>query len=227
MGRIEAIFNSNNQDFNSAFSLENKRSIDEIIESFPCPEEQQIIHEFATLFQKSWRIVFELSNYRQYRKAGHTKEYAEAVLFDTKLAERELFPMTNALSSLLSYNIPASWPRKEVSGVFTNDVGEIRKYTTYEIIDGELAFNYTVYPDESVRPQWVHRRVFDAKEVDPKYSEQIRAAEKWASEMMESEGSAKKFGACRRFWELKKEFLNSQGISWRSQEDLNPMTFFD
>lgn len=55
------------------------------------------------------------------------------------------------------------------------------------------------------------------------------SVDKSAEERMEKEGIERlSFGACHKFWEIKKEILKSEyGIDWFSPAELNPFVMFD
>jgi hypothetical protein len=151
--------------------------------------------------------------------------------------------------------IPITWLKLEQTGVTTNKVGqnlgstintkmvngkpvtqvtvdipktdEIRTWSIYTLMDGELGWRYQVQFKVDGSVNYVHDDKCDAKDIDPKYKALMEEVEKAVKKEMKKERSLDEFGSCHRFWQLKKKKLKEKGIDWRSPSEVNPGVNYD
>lgn len=185
-----------------------------------------------TLYQvgtsgKAFKIMKDqLGNYFKARNDGHSRDFMLACFTNVTSKNKISDPDVKALVDK-HHDVSVSWLTKTGSGTTTNKTGEVSRWVEYTLIDGEIAWRYylSLKPDGSLA--YVFDSRCDAKEVDPKYKQQLKEVEESVTAEMKKEGSFGILGSCHRFWELKREKLQKKGVSWRSPSELNPNTTYD
>ena len=209
------------------------------------------IHRPDTAF----KILSEqLSEYVNNRQEGHSKTFLLAALTN-HLQISTITDLDLRILATNQPWLAISRLKKEASGTYTNKAGEIVSITTsttivngkeqtisttntpaideimrwvsYTVAEGDIAWRYicTFKPDRQVED--VRNERFDAKELDPKYSQIIKAVESEVAAEMKKSGEYGKFGSVHAFWGLKKEKLRAKGIDWRSPAELNRNVNYD
>ena len=196
----------------------------------------------------------ELGNYVRARRDGHSQACLVAALTNwfSFPVIRDLELRILATNEAL---IPVSWLKKVACGTYTNKAGvetsrrttistvngkeitnvvvhipktnEIGRWSKYVLIDGEIAWCYSLKlkPDGSLDYEMTTKQ--DARDHDPRYQQIIHGVENEVEKEMKKDKSHGEFGSCHQFWHLKKERLMKKGIKWRSPAELNPNTNFD
>ena len=100
---------------------------------------------------------------------------------------------------------------------------EKNRCVSYSVADGEIGWHYVLMFNADGTFDYVGTDKFDAKELDPKYRDMIKALEVEIRAEMKRNST---FGV-HEFWKLKRERLKSKGIEWRSPGELNPETRYD
>jgi len=199
-------------------------------------------------------VSHQLEAYVMGREQGHTKEFMlSSFTSQTNVSTISDPDLRVLVQNELS--LPASWLKKSQTGTYTNKAGqvawrkttldtkngvtktnetvhvpkmdEVCRWTSYTLTDGEVAWRYvlTFHADASLRD--INCQRMDAKELDPKYADIIKAVEVEAEAEMEKQGIRGKFGSVHTFWLLKKEKLKARGIEWRSPSELNRNVLYD
>ena len=159
----------------------------------------------------------------------HTKKYLAAVLLERNDPENISDP---DLKTLLAKrpDLPASWLKKidlsQEEGVFIDETGNTLRSVFFLLIDGDIAWCYTLTYNNDGTFKWLSEDKRDAKDYDPKYEVIIQEVNQKVSEEMEHK-NIKGLGSCHTFWRLKKEYLKVKGINWKSPPELNPGTCYD
>ena len=154
------------------------------------------------------------------RNAGHTKTYSMARL-ETEPDERTLPSDCRAiLRADKDAYLPWLWLHAFKVETGTN-------YTTYIILDGDLAWSYVVSRRNDRTLVGCHADWFDAKEFLPENRPIFEEVHRQIEKEMKSQGNWDQFGSCHSYWARKKELLKKQGIDWKSQPDLHPNTCYD
>jgi hypothetical protein len=104
---------------------------------------------------------------------------------------------------------------------------EVCRWVTYVVVDGEIAWSYTLSFKPDDRLDSIQDSKSDAKEYDPKFEKVIEEVNVEVGAEMKKQGTYQKFGSVHQFWGLKKEKLKARGIEWRSPSELNPNAIYD
>jgi hypothetical protein len=205
--------------------------------------------------EKAFNVLSdELRNYVRAREEGHTRAFLLAALTNRVAASAISDPDLRAIAANRTL-LPISWLKKLDSGTTTNKAGvvasrtisttvvngksvtketayiprvdEVCRWVSYVLVDGEVAWRYSVKFKADGALDYVHDSRCDAKEYDTKYQKAIKEVEDEADAEMKRDGSFGRFGSVHTFWHLKKEKLRTRGIEWRSPAELNPNTNYD
>lgn len=161
-----------------------------------------------------------LDKYIEMRASGHTKTYTMARLRE----EPNYAGLTPDCREILQEDKGAYIPWLWIYS-FRND-GETN-YTTYLILDGEIAWSYTLARRNDRSLVYCSVDAFDSKEVLPQYRAVFDEVNKKVESKMRANGSWEQFGSCHNYWALKKALLKERGIDWKSPKDLHPMACYD
>jgi hypothetical protein len=104
---------------------------------------------------------------------------------------------------------------------------EVCRWTSYTLTDGEVAWRYVITFNADAGLRDINCERMDAKELDPKYTDIIKAVEVEVEAEMEKQGIHGRFGSVHTFWGLKKEKLKARGIEWLSPSELNRNVCYD
>ena len=199
-------------------------------------------------------LIEQLSSYVRAREEGHTRAFVLAALANraapSTISDRDLRAIATNRALL-----PVSWLKRAESGTSTNKAGrvasrtiwttvvngrtvtnqtthipkvdEVCRWVSYTLVDGEVAWRYSVKFKGDGSLDYVHDSRGDAKEYDPKYQKVIKEVEDEAHAEMKRDGSFGRFGSVHTFWHLKKVKLKAKGIEWRSPAELNSNTNYD
>lgn len=154
------------------------------------------------------------------RRAGHTKTYSMARL-ETEPDERTLpSDCRTILREDKDVYLPWLWLHSFKVETGTN-------YTSYVILDGDLAWSYVVSRRNDQALVGCYADWFDAKEFLPQYRQAFEEVHRLVQKEMKAQGNWDQFGSCHSYWARKKELLKKQGIDWKSPPDLHPNTCYD
>ena len=171
----------------------------------------------------------EIAPIDDWNREWHTKKYLAAALVEKNNLENISDP---DLKNLLAKRpeLPASWLKKidwpQEEGDFVDEAGNEHRHAFFVLVDGDIAWTYTLYYGSDGAVSFLWEQKCDAKEYDPKYQDAIREVNQKVSEEMERK-NIKGLGSCHTFWELKKKYLKAKGIDWKLPTELNPGTFYD
>jgi len=195
-----------------------------------------------------------IDSYVKERNAGHTRQFMLAAVSQQESNSKSDDSGLNAIADDRPL-IPVSWLQKGESGSVTNKAGELArrtvtttvingktvtnevanipktdeicKWTSYNLVDGEICWRYFVQYKADGSIDYIHDSRMDAKEADPKYADVFDQVEAEVTAEMKQDGTHGRFGSCHSYWRRKKEKLKERGIIWRSPSELNPNTCFD
>jgi hypothetical protein len=205
--------------------------------------------------ERAFKVLSEqLRNYVRAREEGHTQAFVLAALTNRVAASTLSDPDLRAIATNRTL-LPISWLKKAESGTTTNKAGtvvsrtistkivngksvtnetahipqvdEVCRWLTYTLVDGEVAWRYSVRFKADGSLNYIRDSRSDAKEYDTKYQKAIKEVEDEAHAEMKRDGIFGRFGSVHTFWHLKKEKLKARGIEWRSPSELNPNTNYD
>ncbi|MGA2241446.1 MAG: hypothetical protein ABSH11_05350 [Verrucomicrobiota bacterium] len=196
----------------------------------------------------------QLEAYVMGREQGHTKEFILSSFTNRTNVSAISDP---DLCVLLQNEpaIPASWLKRSQTGTFTNKAGqtawrkttylkengvtrtnetvhipkmdEVCRWTSYTLTDGDVAWRYVITFNADASLRDINCERMDAKELDPKYADIIKAVEVEVEAEMEKQCIRGRFGSVHTFWRLKKEKLKARGIEWLSPSELNRNVSYD
>lgn len=170
-------------------------------------------------------VVNVAKDYIEQRLSGHTKEYLIDSL-EAKVAKAETSDHTLGMLLRRYPELPPSWLKKTADWTTTDTARSPVRYIVYTLIDGEVAWDYTVTILSDGSQGGVGCENMDAKDRDPKYVKIMKEVNAKVKARMKK-GNVQGLGSCLVFWEWKKDSLRGKGIEWRSPKDLNPHTFYD
>jgi hypothetical protein len=196
----------------------------------------------------------EIRRYAQARLDGHTRDFVLAMLTNRVAPSTISDPDLRVIAANRTW-LPVSWLKRVESGTSTNKAGQIRSRATsitvvdgksvtnetthiqqadevcrwvlYMLVDGEVAWQYSVRFKADGSLDDISDSRCDPKEYDPKYVKMVKEVDDEVDAEMKRDGSFGQFGSVHTFWHLKKEKLKAKGIDWRSPSELNPNTIYD
>ena len=203
---------------------------------------------------KAFRILTEqLRNYTRDRQEGHTKDFLLAAMTN-RIEPSALMDANLRILATNRPSIPVSWLKLTGSGTTTNKAGQIAWHTfstsvvkgqtvtneskhipqldevcrwvSYALVDGEIAWVYSLSFKADGSFHYIHETKYDAAEYDPRQKKLISDVEDEVRAEMKRNGISG-FGSVHTFWRLKKEKLKAKGIAWRSPAELNPNRIYD
>ena len=202
----------------------------------------------------STKLSDHLRRYVQAREEGHTRAFILAASTNRVAPSTISDPDLRAIGTNLTL-VPLSWLKRVESGTTTNKAGavatrtlsitevdgkfvtnetthipkvdEVCHWVSYVLIDGEVAWQYTVRFKADGSLDNISDSRCDAKEYDPKYLNVIKEVENEVDAQMKRDVTFGQLGAIHTFWRLKKEKLKARGIDWRSPSELNPNISYD
>jgi hypothetical protein len=156
------------------------------------------------------------------RREWHTKEYLDAVAAGKNDVNNISDPdLKNLL--IREPELPLTWIRKiyypDVRNSYINQEGNEASYAFFILIDGDIAWHYQLCYDNKIIKSLIEQR-FDAKEFDPKYETIFQEVDQKVNEIMKRK-NIKGLGSCYYYWDLKKKYLKTEGIDWKSPAELN------
>jgi hypothetical protein len=174
-----------------------------------------------------FNVSGKIGDYIKSRFEGHTPEYTFASM-KTKYKTQSVSDPN--LKKLLKERpeLPASWLKKTdwKEESWQDASGDSYRSCSYMLVDGDIAWFYTLTYSANGTFKCLTEEKSDAKEYDPKYKAMINEVNRRVGEEMKRKG-IKGLGSCHTFWELKKEHLKDKGIDWKSPSELNPETMYD
>jgi hypothetical protein len=183
-------------------------------------------------------FIKRFTTYTEQRLDGHTREYACAVLTNQVV----LAGSDQDLQALLAKVplLPPAWVRRESSGTFTNRAGtmsglvgwikdgkvvtnaqsihkvdEVVRWVSFVVVDGPVAWRYTISfrPDNFVVDLSSVR--FDAHEADPDLARTFKEVRREVEHEIGGQ-----YGPA--YEALMRKKLKARGMDWYSLTDLNP-----
>lgn len=175
----------------------------------------------VSYFDTGTPILLDLTkHYIEMRRGGHSKDYAMARL----QAEPDLRATLPDCRAILQQDTNAYLPWLWLYS-FRVDGGT--NYTSYVILDGELAWSYMVTRLNDRKLVSCYFDWCDAKEFLPEYQAAFKSVHDQVQKEMKARGEWDQFGSCHGYWFRKKELLKKQGIEWKSPAELHPNTNYD
>lgn len=157
--------------------------------------------------------------YVETRKAGHSAQYAMERLQN----EPDKSSLTVDGQLIFAYDKCVCFPRL---WIYSLNVEQGTNLVTYVVLDGDLAFWYSI--------ERTNKRILlsfdfdcvDSKEVLPEYRQVFAEVEAQVSREMKAK-KVEGLGSCHSYWDMKRKLLKKRGIDWNSPSDLHPSACYD
>jgi len=173
--------------------------------------------EISEALDKKVSDAIEL--YVETRKAGHSAQYAMERLQN----EPDKSSLTVDGQLIFAYDKCVCFPRL---WIYSLNVEQGTNLVTYVVLDGDLAFYYSIERTNKRILLSFNFDCVDSKEFLPEYRQVFAEVEAQVSQEMKAK-KIEGLGSCHSYWDMKRKLLKKRGIDWNSPSDLHPSTLYD